>query len=109
MYYSFSLQLIGLGNVVDQTPPVIVDCPNDKTAEVTGTFRFYFAEWSEPTATDDSGSEVKVTSNRHSPSYFNVPSENVITYTFTDAAGNTADCTFTYTITGTESHHYQPI
>ncbi|KAJ8041828.1 Hyalin [Holothuria leucospilota] len=77
---------------VDRTPPTVT-CVADveQTIELgeTGTVVF----WSEPTATDISGS-TRLQSRSHNPgSTFSV-GETTVTYIFRDAAGNTASCMF---------------
>ena len=50
--------------------------------------------WTEPTATDNSGMTPTVTQSHQPGDSFNVGTTTV-TYTFTDMAGNQAQCVFT--------------
>ena len=50
--------------------------------------------WTEPTATDNSGMVPTVTQSHQPGDSFNVGTTTV-TYTFTDLAGNQAQCSFT--------------
>ena len=54
--------------------------------------------WTEPTAVDDSGSVVSTSTSNPGDS-FSVGTTTVI-YTFGDAAGNSAICAFTVTVSG---------
>ncbi|XP_071826210.1 uncharacterized protein [Apostichopus japonicus] len=76
----------------DVTPPVISGCPSDifRTVEIGTTGFTVF--WTEPTATDDSGTAFLV-SQSNSPGVFLVGTTTV-TYRYADPAGNEAVCTF---------------
>ncbi|XP_072046868.1 hyalin-like [Amphiura filiformis] len=76
---------------VDTSPPVIMNCPNDRT-EIIATSSTT-VEWIEPSATDDSGITPTRSRSNTPGSEFNVGT-TVVTYTFTDGSGNTAMCTF---------------
>ncbi|XP_072029787.1 uncharacterized protein [Amphiura filiformis] len=83
---------------IDQTPPVIRNCPTGVQIQVAATANSGVASWSVPTATDNSG----VTPNRistHNPGdVFNVGIATV-TYTFTDSSSNAAICFFDVSVT----------
>ena len=55
--------------------------------------------WLEPTAIDDSGTAIDVTSTSVSGDAFSVGATPVV-YTFTDDSGNAAVCDFVVTVTG---------
>eukprot|EP00057_Strongylocentrotus_purpuratus_P028698 XP_011683172.1 PREDICTED: uncharacterized protein LOC578978 isoform X16 [Strongylocentrotus purpuratus] len=77
---------------VDNTDPVISGCPSDITVQTTLDGTAVAVTWNEPTATDDSG-PVQVVQSANPGDTFN-PGTTVVTYTFTDAAGNDAFCIF---------------
>jgi hypothetical protein len=83
---------------VDSTPPVIA-CPGDTTVECTGnggtTYAFVV------TAADSCDPAPVVVCNPPSGSLFTVGTTTV-TCTATDAAGNSAECTFAVTVVDTE-------
>ena len=80
---------------VDTTPPVSRNCPEDITMQASTTS--VSVSWTEPTATDNSGTAVtKIRSHRPGMS-FTVPSTTMVTYTFRDSSGLTSTCTFTVT------------
>ncbi|MFZ5939423.1 MAG: HYR domain-containing protein [Bacteroidota bacterium] len=89
--------------VVDAINPTIDNCPSDITADLyTGTA--VEVSWTEPTASDNSGT-VELTST-HQPGDQFAPGTTTVTYTATDAAGNTASCSFDVTVvdhTGTDN------
>lgn len=78
---------------VDTRPPVPIGCPTIVPATVelgvTGTV----VSWDVPTATDLSGLPVTIEPSRQPNSFFLVGTTDV-TYTFTDQAGNMAECLF---------------
>ena len=61
--------------------------------------------WTEPTATDDSGVTPTVVQSHSSGDMFPVGTTQVM-YTFTDAAGNMAMCTFSITGNGNIMLHF---
>ncbi|PIK34869.1 putative hyalin-like isoform X1 [Apostichopus japonicus] len=77
----------------DVTPPVISGCPSDifHTDEI-GTTNFTVF-WTEPTATDNSGTATFVYQS-HSPGSGFLFGRNTVTYIYADPAGNNAVCTF---------------
>ncbi len=95
MYHSL---LTESGPGPDTIPPVIRNCPSDKT-ETTST-GVAQVTWTEPSATDNSGIEP-IVSRSHAPgSSFFVGTTTVVTYTFSDLSGNTARCTFNVIVSG---------
>ncbi|XP_033625617.1 hyalin-like isoform X1 [Asterias rubens] len=74
---------------IDTIPPVISGCPDDIILPAASNS----ANWTEPTATDDSGLVPEVSKSHEPGAVFDFGSTNV-TYTFTDQAGNAAECVF---------------
>ena len=83
---------------VDVTAPVINDCPTDITVQTTLGGTAVALTWTEPTATDDSGT-VSSTSSSSPGDSFSVGT-TLIVYTFSDDSGNSAVCSFTVTVEG---------
>ncbi|XP_030829233.1 mucin-3A isoform X32 [Strongylocentrotus purpuratus] len=77
----------------DNVPPVVQNCPSTTVAQATGGSTNAQVSWIEPSATDDSGTAVRV-SNNYSPGQSFPVGETVVAYTFTDDAGNQNTCTF---------------
>ena len=77
---------------VDTQAPV-VSCINDVTSTVGTGVGGTTVTWTEPTAIDNSGA-TPVISRTHTPGSFFGVGTTAVTYTFTDASGNTASCTF---------------
>ncbi|XP_072013682.1 uncharacterized protein [Amphiura filiformis] len=77
----------------------ITGCPNDIRVSAPQGTSFYQAEWEEPTAVDDRGVPVTADASHTPPRFLNVPSTTEITYTFSNAAGTTEVCRFSYIIT----------
>ncbi|XP_038068995.1 mucin-17-like isoform X23 [Patiria miniata] len=78
----------------DLTPPVVSGCPDNITLPLGATV----ANWTEPTATDDSGSPPSVLKS-HAPGTSFLEGNTNVTYTFTDGVGNQAVCAFLVTVT----------
>ena len=83
--------------VVDTTPPV-VSCPADITVTVELGTPSVAVNFPDATATDNSG-VVFLESRTSDPGDEFLIGPNDVTYTFTDASGNSASCTFTITVT----------
>ena len=83
--------------------PVINNCPNSDTHSVSCTTPSRPVLWVPPTATDDSGGIPTVSSSHQPGSLFNVGTTPVV-YTFTDSAGNSAQCAFTVTVVASDSN-----
>ncbi len=90
-------------NFVDVTPPVFANCPANITVNtgLGNTTCSQVATWTAPTATDACitccNQNQPVTSNYQSGATFPVGTTTV-TYTATDASGNTSTCSFTVTV-----------
>ncbi len=77
--------------VNDNTGPVITGCPSNIVVSANASCNAN-ASWTAPTAIDNCGGAVTLTSS-HSPGVFSLGTTPV-TYTATDLAGNTSTCTF---------------
>ncbi len=84
--------------IVDNTDPVINNCPASFTVNTVAgrTTCDAVVTWTAPTANDNCG-QVTLTSN-YSPGAVLPVGQTVITYTATDAAGNSTSCSFTVTV-----------
>ncbi|XP_033626666.1 uncharacterized protein LOC117289582 isoform X33 [Asterias rubens] len=82
---------------VDNIPPVVT-CPDNINFEVPfgGTGRQ--VTWQQPTVSDNSGNFFFVSSTNNPNDFFSVGS-NIVTYTYSDDAGNRNSCSFTVLIT----------
>lgn len=78
---------------VDTTPPTILQCPSDITAESVINTGGVVVTWVTPTAVDISAVANIISQTAQSGSFFNVGTTEV-RITFADASGNTADCVF---------------
>ena len=85
--------------VTDTELPVIAGCPANITVAAVGCDAI--VTWTAPTATDNCAGVTMVASHT-SGDVFPVGTTTV-NYTATDAAGNTAVCSFTVTVTETEA------
>ena len=83
---------------VDNENPVITNCPSTQTADVASGSSTATVTWTEPTATDNSGT-VTLDSDSNSGGSFSVGTTPVF-YTATDPSGNTATCTFDVVVIG---------
>ena len=92
-----------LVSAVDSTPPDIVGGPNSIMETVPLGSSSGVVDWTEPTATDNSGGEVTVVRSHQPGDTFPVGTTQVI-YIFTDQAGNSA--TYTFPVTGNSCHWY---
>lgn len=81
--------------VVDTTKPVISNCPANITASVTEICSTSVT-WAQPVASDNCS--VSMTSTHQPGATFSLGT-TVVTYTATDAAGNTTTCSFNVTVT----------
>ncbi|MBP7184615.1 MAG: HYR domain-containing protein, partial [Saprospiraceae bacterium] len=82
-------------NVIENTAPVIINCPQDQIINVADAECSANVTWTAPTATDNCGT-VDLISN-FSPGLFEVGTSIVI-YTATDQSGNTTTCSFRVTV-----------
>ncbi|WP_223276068.1 HYR domain-containing protein [Algoriphagus aquimarinus] len=84
----------------DNEDPIISDCPSGITVKIDPENCGALVSWTEPTATDNSGSVI-LTSNLEPGTIFPVGVTTVI-YTAIDGAGNEATCSFNVTVTDSE-------
>ena len=84
--------------LTDNENPVISGCPSDQSVNTDSGNATAVVTWKPPTATDNSGMET-LTSTNNPGDYFPI-GNNTVTYTSTDAAGNTDTCTFYVDVTG---------
>lgn len=81
----------------DTTPPTIINCPNDLVIDLS-TNCDSTATWIVPTAEDDCGIQLFVTTNFSGTTF---PSgTTTVTYSATDFCGLTSTCSFNVTVTG---------
>ena len=73
-------------------------CPSDQSGTTDSGLATGTISWTAPTATDNSGTQT-LTSSHNPGDAFPVGSTSV-TYTATDAAGNTATCSFVIVVAG---------
>lgn len=85
----------------DVIAPVISNCPSNITRTTTGSN--VNVTWTAPTATDNC-STANLTSNRNPGSAFSLGTTNV-TYTATDAANNSSNCSFSVTVSQSSSNN----
>lgn len=82
--------------IADVQDPVITNCPSDVILTTPSGITDVSVTWPEPTATDDSGS-VALTASHAPGDVFPIGLTTVV-YTFSDASGNSATCSFNVTI-----------
>ncbi|MBT1698108.1 HYR domain-containing protein [Fulvivirgaceae bacterium PWU4] len=82
--------------VADDVAPVFAGCPADVTVSANASCQTAVT-WTAPTATDNCTGTVNITST-HNPGGTFAPGETTVTYTATDAAGNTTTCSFKVTV-----------
>ncbi|XP_038066521.1 uncharacterized protein LOC119736577 [Patiria miniata] len=90
-------QFVVTVTAVDRTPPEVVFCPSDITRTILRGTGPVIVTWQEPSANDNSGNMPTMSSSHNSGDSFSASTS--VTYTFTDADGNSALCTFTISIT----------
>ena len=82
----------------DTMPPAISGCPDRINIIIPFGMNSMIVTWTEPTATDNSGMTPTVTQTHRPGNSFNIGTTEV-TYTFSDLAGNQAQCSFIVTVT----------
>lgn len=82
--------------VEDQRAPNIISCVSNMLIEVSESCNSV-VEWELPVAVDNCSEMVSVSSTHQSGDLFDIGNTTVI-YTFTDEAGNKANCEFTVTV-----------
>ncbi|MFV8225658.1 HYR domain-containing protein, partial [Christiangramia aquimixticola] len=86
---------------VNDTEDPVLTCPQDMTVTTVDGESFAIVEFASATVTDNCGATVEQTAGPVSGSQFSLGSTTV-TFTATDAAGNTITCSFTVTVTDGE-------
>lgn len=87
--------------LADEQAPVLSNCPVDTTLMLnTSVAPEVLYAWQDPDVIDNCGSVV-LSSSHTSPAAFTT--DQLITYTATDQAGNVANCSFTVNIVRTDS------
>ncbi|WP_324719455.1 HYR domain-containing protein [Salinimicrobium sp. HB62] len=100
---SCSFQII-INDPTDTTDPVFTNCPSEEIIVVNDVGQCgAIVNYSEPTATDDSGAVDIVRTDGPAPGEFFAVGTTTVTYTATDDAGNSASCSFTITVTDDEA------
>ncbi|KAJ8021035.1 Hyalin [Holothuria leucospilota] len=84
-------------SVTDNERPVVT-CPADLAINTDPGQSTGNVTWSSPTATDNSGQSVSLSSDLQQGNYD--IGQHVVTYTGEDESGNTAQCSFNVTVTG---------
>jgi gliding motility-associated-like protein len=82
--------------ITDNEQPVITNCPANITAAASATGCGANVTWVEPVTSDNCPAVAVVSS--HAPGSFFPSGATTVTYTATDAAGNTSTCSFTVTV-----------
>ena len=82
---------------IDEVSPVFTYCPSDITIDDATTAQVR-VNWQRATATDNSGEEPYVHSNKQPGQSFDAPGLYEVVYTATDESGNTATCSFRITL-----------
>ena len=85
--------------VRDVTPPVMTACPPNITLS-SRTSCSATATWTPPTATDNCGAPT--VTGTHTPGHSFPAGVTIVTYTATDASGNSVNCSFTVTVLDTQ-------
>ncbi|MCG9911082.1 MAG: HYR domain-containing protein [Flavobacteriales bacterium] len=88
--------------VTDNESPVISNCPTNITTTSNPGICGASVSWALPSVSDNCAGVISLTSNFSPGDIFPVGTTTV-TYTATDAAGNVITCSFTVTVTDTES------
>jgi gliding motility-associated-like protein len=78
--------------VQDNTNPLISACPSNINVNANGSCQA-IVNWTAPTASDNCGGTLTLTSTKNSGTAFDLGT-TVVTYTATDAAGNISTCSF---------------
>ena len=81
---------------IDPIPPMVNGCPDSMTRNIAFGSQTLSVFWTEPTATDNTGGQV-TTFQTHRPGDLFPVGTTQVTYTFTDNAGNRAQCMFDIT------------
>ncbi|XP_071961171.1 uncharacterized protein [Antedon mediterranea] len=91
--------------VLDNEAPNITFCPGNITINTEPGESFGIATWQQPTAIDNSGEAVAVTTETHSngSSFSLMGSPHTVSLTLADSSSNTAICSFAVTVIDEEA------
>ncbi|KAJ8021267.1 Hyalin [Holothuria leucospilota] len=89
--------VITISSATGDRPPVITNCPGSITDFADDAFSGALVNWRAPDVTDDSPGMLEVTQSHIPPEFFAI-GEHMVTYTFTDSAGNSETCSFMVTV-----------
>ena len=92
-------QFLSVSIFTDAEIPVISGTPSNKTVNTDASLPNATVSWTPPTASDNSGEAVTLTSD-YSPGDAFPIGTTTVTYTATDAYGNTATSSFDVVVTG---------
>ena len=84
-------------SLVDTIPPMCVNLPSNVVEVVELGEAGTLVSWTEPTCSDVSGAGF-VTGRSHTPFSFFEVGITLVTYTCSDAAGNSESCSFPVTV-----------
>ena len=82
--------------VQDNTNPLISGCPSNITVSANASCQAT-VNWTAPTVSDNCGGTLTLTTTKNPGTLFNLGT-TLVTYTATDAAGNTSACSFNVTV-----------
>ncbi|XP_070543821.1 hyalin-like [Ptychodera flava] len=91
--------------VTDSEAPTIESCPKNILTNAENGRNFSQVNWTEPIVADNSESEIEVEASHLSGDYFNI-GQHTITYIFTDASENVANCSFLVQVNDTEEPNF---
>ena len=80
----------------DRETPTVKDCPHDVHVRLNSLEPYTTAQWIEPTFTDNMA-VTHVIKTKEPGSLFAI-GEHIVSYTASDASGNTARCQFTVNV-----------
>ncbi|XP_070536967.1 hyalin-like [Ptychodera flava] len=98
-------QCIFVIDVQDNEPPIFYNCPGNTTTSSDQGQAWANVSWTEPEASDNSGTTPQVVSTDDSGSYFPIGYTSV-RYTATDGDGNQAECTFVVYVRDSEPPYF---
>ena len=87
--------------ILDTVPPVLKVCPGSLVGSMSGQTLGVLLSFDVPMATDNSGDQltvIKTPNDIDSP--YNFTRDTVVSYNFSDGAGNSIVCTFSVNIMG---------
>ncbi len=87
-----------ISTIADVEDPVFANIPNDKTQSTDPGLPTSVVSWTEPTASDNSGSVTQTSS--HNPGDVFPIGDTVVTYTAVDPYGNSKTKSFVVTVEG---------